>query len=111
MVLCPGSWFLPQMSSVHPGVRAPSRRFLLAFLGREQGLQQMGRKEANYRHDDAVPGQMIGLVIVPGQNVAFRQSHQARRFARREQAGADMVALDDENRLPTGAAYGRAQAT
>src|SRR5665213_1926557 len=59
----------------------------------------------------AIPSDMIGVVVSDGQPVVVGQPHQARGLARREQAGAHTVALDNKDRLSTRSAGGGAKAS
>lgn len=74
-----------------------------------QGLENMFRQMPHDRGRDPVAGQVVGVAVLAGQDIAVLQPHQTRRLARRDQARTDATPLDHQDDLTTGAARGGAQ--
>ena len=66
---------------------------------REQGLEYVRREVTYDRHNDAVTGEVIRLVVVLRKHIRIRQPHQSRRLAAGDQAGPYGISLHNQDDL------------
>jgi len=62
-------------------------------------------------HDDSIACKVVGIVVASWNGVRIRNAHQARGFARRQQAAPDALTFDDQNDLTAGSACWSAEAS
>src|SRR5712664_2703619 len=74
-------------------------------------MQKLILQPAHDRNHQPIAHQVIPLIVVLGQRVTVRDTHQPRCLARRQKSRLNHITVDDEYGLATRPASWRSQAT